>query len=152
MAPTLQHGSFVLVWKAGFSVPFPFFNSDWVYANPRIEKLDLVVFSDQRDNILVKRVIGLPGEFYSMESGRVLIDSQKLDEYYLPPGTLTNFTSSTVLFDFQNSPYLPMEKQGRIPPYYYLLLGDNREFSSDSRILGLIPLEKIRGKVIFSFQ
>ncbi len=151
MSPTLKHGSIALSWKAGFPVPFPFFSSDWVYSTPEIRKMDIVLFSNQKGEILVKRVIGLPGEFYSIEAGRVLIDAQKLEEKYLPVGTATSMSSSSVFFDFSNSPFLPMDRQGRIPPFYYLLLGDNRDFSSDSRTLGLVPLEKIRGKVIFSF-
>lgn len=151
MSPTLKHGTIALAWKAGFPIPFPFFSSDWVYSSPEIRKMDIVLFSNQKGEILVKRVIGLPGEFYSIEAGRVLIDSQKLEEKYLPVGTKTTMSSSSVFFDFNDSPFLPMDRQGRIPPFYYLLLGDNRDFSSDSRALGLVPFEKIRGRVIYFF-
>lgn len=151
MFPTLQHGDLVLVKKSGFPVPVPWKQADWAYAEPEIQKLDLILFQDKENNNLVKRAIGLPGEFYSIESGRVLIDSQMLEERYLPYGTNTEIPNTSVLLDFSNSPYLPMNPKGRIPPNYFLLLGDNREFSTDSRVLGLIPVEKLRGKVVFKF-
>jgi signal peptidase I len=57
-----------------------------------------------------------------------------------------------MFYQFPNSPFLEMQKSGRIPDNYYLLLGDNREYSTDSRSFGLVPLEKMRGKVFYTFQ
>ncbi|WP_244241751.1 signal peptidase I [Leptospira jelokensis] len=151
MYPTLEHGSVVFVWKGGFAISAKFFGTEILYTEPSIDKLDLVLFVSQEDELVVKRVIGLPGEFYSIESGRVLIDSMELLENYLPKGTYTSEPSTSVFLNRHHSPFLAMDKQGRIPPGYYLLLGDNRQYSTDSRSFGLVPVEKIKGKVVFYF-
>ncbi|MCW7461275.1 signal peptidase I [Leptospira limi] len=151
MFPTLEHGSVVFVWKGGYAISAKFFGTELLYTDPSINKLDLVLFVSQEDELVVKRVIGLPGEFYSIESGRVLIDSMELLENYLPKGTYTSEPSTSVFLNRHYSPFLAMDKQGRIPPGYYLLLGDNRQYSTDSRSFGLVPVERIKGKVIFYF-
>ncbi|TGN20904.1 signal peptidase I [Leptospira idonii] len=151
MYPTLENGSIVFVWKGGFALSAKLFGTGWLYTEPNIQKLDLVLFVSQDDELVVKRVIGLPGEFYSIEAGRVVIDSQMLIENYLPMGSLTSEPNSSVFLNLKNSPFLAMNSQGRIPPGYYLLLGDNREYSTDSRSFGLVPVEKIKGKVFLYF-
>ncbi|MDF3819779.1 signal peptidase I [Leptospira sp. 96542] len=151
MYPTLEHGSIVFVWKGGFAISAKFFGTELLYTEPNINKLDLVLFVSQEDELVVKRVIGVSGEFYSIEYGRVLIDSKEIVENYLPKGSYTSEPNASVFLNRHNSPFLAMDKQGRIPPGYYLLLGDNREYSTDSRAFGLVPVEKIKGKVVFYF-
>lgn len=151
MSPTLHHGSIVFVWKGGFALSAKLFGTEWLYTEPNIRKLDLVLFHNQEGVLLVKRVIGLPGEFYSIDAGRVLIDSQMLIENYTPLGSVTLEQENSIFLNLKNSPFLSMNKFGRIPPGYFLLLGDNREFSTDSRSFGLVPAEKIKGKVTFYF-
>ncbi len=151
MYPTLANGSIVFVWKGGFALSAKLFGTEWLYTEPEIKKLDLVLFHDQAGNLIVKRVIGLPNEFYSIEAGRVLIDSQMLIENYTPLGSVTLEPINSIFLNLKNSPFLAMSQQGRIPPGYYLLLGDNREYSTDSRSFGLVPVEKIKGRVIFYF-
>jgi signal peptidase I len=79
----------------------------------------------------IKRVVGLPGERWSERSGGVYIDGRKLAEAYIRPGRRDSETF----------------RGGLIPPRRYLLLGDNRMSSCDSRIWGLVPRSSIIGKV-----
>lgn len=83
----------------------------------------------------IKRVIGLPGDhLYISENGEVYINDKLLEEPYLVDGLKTPITGN--YYDIQ------------IPEGYYFVMGDNREGSKDSRELGLIPDEKIEGKVV----
>ena len=83
----------------------------------------------------IKRVIGLPGEhLYIADTGEVYINDELLDEPYLEEGLKTPRTGN----------YYDVE----IPEGYVFVMGDNREGSKDSRELGLIPIEKIEGKVV----
>lgn len=83
----------------------------------------------------IKRVIGLPGEhIYIAETGEVYIDDKLLDEPYLVEGLKTP----------RMGDYYDVE----IPEGYVFVMGDNREGSKDSRELGLIPIEKVEGKVV----
>lgn len=83
----------------------------------------------------IKRVIGLPGDhLYIAETGEVYINEELLDEPYLVEGLKTPRTGN----------YYDVE----IPEGYVFVMGDNREGSKDSRELGLIPINKIEGKVV----
>jgi signal peptidase I len=85
---------------------------------------ELVVLDDHIDGSLaVKRIVGLPGETFSIVGGRVWIDGKPLAEPYLAKGAWTAAL-----------------KHGRqplvIPPDHYIVLGDNRSNSVDSRTYG----------------
>ncbi len=83
----------------------------------------------------IKRVIGLPGDhLYIAETGEVYINDKLLEEPYLVEDLKTPRTGN--YYDIQ------------IPEGYVFVMGDNREGSKDSRELGLIPIDKIEGKVV----
>ncbi len=78
---------------------------------------------------LIKRVIGLPGETISIEENRVHIDGVPLDEPYLPNGvTMPDLDPIAIGLD------------------EVFVMGDNRQFSFDSRSFGTIPIEDVVGK------
>lgn len=79
-----------------------------------VRRGDLVIVdSRELGEHVIKRVIGLPGETVAIELGQVHIDGRALAEPY---ASRSVFTDSY-----------------RVPPGHYLLLGDNRDASSDSR-------------------
>jgi signal peptidase I len=82
--------------------------------------------------LFVKRVIGLPGENWRERAGAIFIDGKPLPEPWIRPARRDN----------QSFP------GSRIGAGRYLLLGDNRAFSCDSRHFGVVPLANIRGKVV----
>src|SRR3989344_1393801 len=88
----------------------------------------------------IKRVIGLPGETIMVKSGRVYINGKMLNEVYLPEDYTTNEKS----FLREGVPY-------KIPVGYYMVFGDNRGFSSDSREWGPIAKKAIVGKASFRY-
>lgn len=82
----------------------------------------------------IKRVIALPGEHIKItENGNVYINGTLLDEGYLSEGVVTK----------QNAFYDLI-----VPDGYLFVMGDNREYSMDSRSFGCIPIEKVEGRVI----
>lgn len=90
------------------------------------------------DTLLIKRIVGLPGETVSIRENRVQITSADgttswLDEPYLPSGVAT---------------LMPDQKPITFPtlgPSEYFILGDNRRFSGDSRDFGAVPRDAIVG-------
>jgi signal peptidase I len=78
---------------------------------------------------LIKRVIALPGETISISDNRVLIDGVVLEEPYLPSGV-----------SMRDEPPLTLG------PNEIFVMGDNRQFSHDSRSFGPIPVGDVVGK------
>jgi signal peptidase I len=126
MTPTLHNGDRVLVNKLA-------------YRMHDVHRGDVVVFErppglkdapEVKD--LIKRVIGLPGETVEFRDGRILIDGHLLDEPYLPAGTqtLAKTKGETITVE-----------EGDV-----LVLGDNRENSTDGRIFGPISQKLIVGR------
>lgn len=83
----------------------------------------------------IKRIVGLPGETIMVQGGYVFINGSRLNEVYLPNSYTTNEKS----FLREGVPY-------SIPKDYYMVFGDNRDFSSDSREWGPISKKAIVGR------
>lgn len=85
--------------------------------------------------LLIKRVVGLPGEQISIHEGAVYINNNKLDESYLTDGVITYGKKALE----ENVEYeIPMEE--------YIVMGDNRENSTDSRYWGPVHKNDIVGR------
>lgn len=95
-----------------------------------INRYDMVVadlvIDGQKDDTLIKRVYGLPGETIKCENGTLYIDDHKLEDEFAY-GSTNDFDSITL-------------KENE-----YFLLGDNREISKDSRVFGPVLRENIEG-------
>lgn len=110
--------------------------------NLQYQRGDVIVFQRPGDKkALVKRVIGLPGERIAVRNGSLYINNQKLIEDYLPPATYTR--GGEFLNDGAESILI---EEGS-----YFMVGDNRSVSRDSRSIGLIKREWVKGKVILRF-
>jgi signal peptidase I len=96
------------------------------------------------EGTFVKRLIGLPGEVWEERSGFVYINGRKLNEPYIQPARRD--TQTLGLADLP-----PHGKYTRIPAGYYLMMGDNRNSSCDSRRWGLVPRKNLIGKVFATY-
>ncbi len=92
--------------------------------------------------VFVKRIVGVPGDAWSERRGYVSIGRRKLDEPYVRPERRDH--QSLALSDIQ--PGLE-----RIPKDRYLMMGDNRASSCDSRQWGLVPRENLIGEVFLTY-
>lgn len=100
----------------------------------RLSGLQKLFIKPEAPMNLIKRVIGLPGEHFKLEEGIIYIDGEILEEDYAKGVTRGQMDLT-------------------IPEGSYLVLGDNRENSFDSRDdgLGYIDGKDIRGKVFFRY-
>jgi signal peptidase I len=131
--------------------------SDRVLANRFIyhfrdpKRGDIVVFhapeaarAECVGGIFVKRIIGLPGEVWSERDGYTYINGHRLAEPYVRPTRRDRETKSM-------SDIPPLHTMKRIPKAMYLMEGDNRAHSCDSRVWGLVPRGNIIGKVFLTY-
>ncbi len=123
MSDTLNNNDIVLLDKIS-------------YRFTDIKRGDVVSLYYADTKYLIKRVIGLPGEYVEFQDNKLYIDNKYMDEDYLEDVITDDFSLSELGYD-------------EIPEDMYLVLGDNREDSLDSRdaSVGLIPKEDIIGKV-----
>ncbi|MCQ2534848.1 MAG: signal peptidase I [Clostridia bacterium] len=98
-----------------------------------------------REEYLIKRIIGLPGETVKFEDGYVYImqvgstEFMRLEEPYLDPGTITNVSPRGIENGYEC--YTLGEEE-------YFCLGDNRGVSNDSRNLGPFTSNRIKGVAV----
>lgn len=86
----------------------------------------------------IKRVIALPGEHVEIKEDKVFVNGTELEEKYLQDGVITE-TKNPFLTDFV------------VPEGCVFAMGDNRLQSSDCRVFGCIPINKIESKVWIRF-
>ncbi len=124
---------------------------------------DIVVFRHPDPPLLVKRVVGVPGDRVRIQDGRVLIDGVALAEPYAafepaaPNAVRDNFPARNYT-DPQVDPewWRQMQSLTRngeltIPPGEYFVLGDNRNHSRDSRYWGFVPRQAILARPLFIY-
>ena len=127
MFSTLLDGEIMILNKIGYK-----FNE--------IERFDIVVVHTD-NNKIIKRVIGLPGETLKYENNTLYINGQEIDEKFLNEET-EDFELSSLGYD-------------KIPRDCYFVVGDNRDNSRDSRMIGCVTSDEIQGKaslVIYPFK
>ena len=127
MEPTIEPKSFIINWR------FPFLVGD-----PIPNHGDIVVFrpGGQDRRLLVKRVIGLPGDQISFEGGYVFRNGEKLDEPY---------TKGKPSYPLDHAYGISVEYPYKVPDGYLWVMGDNRTNSADSRYFGAIPASSVTG-------
>ncbi|EQA44096.1 signal peptidase I [Leptospira broomii serovar Hurstbridge str. 5399] len=149
MMPSFKDGDLILVKKWGF--PARVGPWTWSLIESKIDRFDVLVLDGVGTELSLKRVVGLPGDFFRFSEGRIHINDSSLEEPFVKPGFKTQAPSLSIVPVVSVSGNIGIGDSGRIPPGYFLVLGDNREFSTDSRNYGLIPFQKLRGKVLLGF-
>jgi signal peptidase I len=99
--------------------------------------MKIIVFDYVDTKYLIKRVIGLPGEKVEYKDNKLYINDKYIKEKFLKNITTKNFSVKDMGYDI-------------IPKNMYLVLGDNRDDSIDSRAFGLIKKEEIIGKALIT--
>lgn len=127
MLPTLQEYNFLFLNKKAYFFGEP-------------ERGDIIVFhtdlktQNGDEKMLIKRVIGLPGEVIHIEEGQVMIDGEVLEEPYIMEPYTSGFVDNM-----------------KIPDDSLFVMGDNRQNSIDSRDanVGLVKIQDVYGKAVF---
>ncbi len=115
----------------------------YVYRFREPARGDVVVFvyPGDRSKVFIKRVIAVGGESVEIHDKHVLIDGKPLDDpwgVHKDPVTRPRGKDETL----QRDNFGPV----RVPPGSYFVLGDDRDYSHDSRFWGFVPREDVRGR------
>lgn len=109
----------------------------YVFGDP--ERYDIIIFKypDNEKELFIKRIIGMPGETVEIKDGKVYINGSK-------EPLKDSFTPETPVGDY--GPYT-------VPENSYFVLGDNRNYSKDSRFWNnpYVAEDKILGKAVLKY-
>jgi signal peptidase I len=152
MKPTILEGDRILVNKLAYDFKVPLTNiALYKFADPR--RGDIVVFDSKAANTrLVKRVIGLPGDTVEMRDNRLIINGIEarysgVEHEADATFALESYLSTSHRIELARNGVSRFSTFGpvTVPKDCYLVLGDNRDNSADSRFYGFIPREEIVG-------
>lgn len=157
MVPTLLVGDFILVNKYAYGLRLPVFGTKIVDVGDP-QRGDVMVFVPPHDpRYFIKRVIGIPGDHVVYENKVLYINGERLNYELVDAqpslcrrGRICEYTevidgkSHSILKHSGRAP----TRSWQIPAGKYLMMGDNRDRSEDSRRWGLAAEENIVGKAI----
>ncbi len=177
MKPTIIEGDRVFVNKLAYDIKLPFTLlslASW----DKPQRGDVVVFdSPVEDKRLIKRIIGLPGDYIAIRDNQLYINDQPASysiadqsmvaDYWNLQDNSLNLNPVVVKESFDNEePHMialwaTRHSTGRnfgpakVPEYHYFMMGDNRDNSADSRFIGPVHEKYILGKankIVLSFR
>jgi signal peptidase I len=148
MLPTILVGDRIIVNKMAYDIRVPFTHLSLLkIAEP--ERGDIIVFDSSVSQIrLVKRVVGIPGDVVAMDSNVLTINGRQLEYSRVQADARVEDLLGVKHLVRVNSP------EGRyasfpptpVPENQFLVLGDNRDNSADSRVIGFVPRREIVGR------
>lgn len=129
MEPNFHNREYILTDKVSYRLGEP-------------KRGDVVVFHSPQDagTDFIKRIMGVPGDMVMVQGGHFYLNGQKLDESYInDPGQV------------MAGRFLREGQAAEVPAGQYLVLGDNRLHSSDSREWGFVTRQGIVGRAFFRY-
>lgn len=132
MQNTLFTGQRLIAYKLGYFFSPPK-KGDIVVLEYKQGLIKFLPLPDPSEIDYIKRVIGTPGDNVDLKDGYVYLNGKKLDEPYAKGLT------------YKMSLQFPVT----VPAHQLLVMGDNRQNSSDSRQIGFIDYSRIKGRAIF---
>lgn len=155
MQPTIVEGDRIWVNKMAYDLRLPFSHISLLRTGEP-QRGDIVIFDSERaDKRMVKRVIGLPGDRVAMQDNRLNINGEwvgyELAENLAAEGSLIfqeqlSGRPHPIRVHPGEQSQLRSFAQVEVPGGHYLVLGDNRDRSADSRVYGFVARDDIVGR------
>ena len=154
MLPTLEPGDYVLINRHAYGLNLSPLNYE-LYRIGEVKRGDVVVFAHpQEGTVLIKRILGLPGDEIEMRLGRLYINDRPVrrtrresdDEAHRQ--FVEEASGHSWIIQQRADRRLSLNDIGvwKVPPDSYFALGDNRDNSRDSRVWGTFPRSHLLGR------
>ncbi len=144
MKPTLQVGDHILVNKFIYGVKVPFIRNTLIpVSEPKREDIAVFIYPQDRSKDFIKRVVGVAGDTIEMKDKKLLINGKPYQDphgVYLDPVMIPGSMQPRDTFG-------PI----RVPKDHIFVMGDNRDYSLDSRFWGFVPLRDVLGKAFLIY-
>jgi len=162
MKPNIMEGDRVFTNKLTYDLKLPYTTMHIAkWGNPK--RGDIVVFNSPADSKrLVKRVVGIPGDRIAMYNNQLFINDEALKYEFLDKGRLGSAQSSGnfghefytedlaghkhTMMTMPDQPSIRSFPTVTVPEGHYLMMGDNRDNSADSRYFGFVERKRILGR------
>lgn len=161
MKPTILEGDRLLVNKMAYDIRIPFTHISMYEVSDPVRG-DIVIFdSEVSKRKLVKRVIGVPGDVVELRDNILFVNGERASYADVSSNEATTDKYESLLgvehlIRVNNSgSQLSNFSSVTVPADYYLALGDNRDQSADSRVIGFVSRKEIVGRsrsVVMSFN
>ncbi|MFO7819412.1 MAG: signal peptidase I [Halanaerobacter sp.] len=142
MAPTLHNGERLFVNK-------------FIYYFQQPKRGDIVVLKPEEDaRDYIKRVVGLPGDKVEIIGGSLYVNGEEIKEDYIKEDYIETHKYEYYLPEKDNYKTHNTAGPYHVPEEHVLVLGDNRNHSSDSRrieVVGYVPYDQIKGKAFWVY-
>ena len=155
MVPTLRVGDFILVNKWTYGLRLPVLRHQVVEFGSPARGDVVVFFPPHEDRYFIKRLIGLPGDEVRVISGVLFINGEKIHQLAVDEEAedILSVVMKEHLGDTAHKIHkrqvptqLSLNHTSVVPAGHYFMIGDNRDNSSDSRVWGPVPADRIVGK------
>lgn len=175
MLPGLMKGDYIVTSKYSLgygkyaATPLPFPRKKGRLLEQKPQRGDVIVFRPEGDNKnFIKRLVGLPGDQVQMQDGVLYINAQPVKMTPLGNESFISASGRTIpaqswresfpnkaehiIYDAQKNNPNDNTSVRTVPAGYYFFMGDNRDYSSDSRVpvraggAGFVPAENLMGK------
>jgi len=144
MEPTLLVGDHILVNKFIYGVRIPFTDKRWPrFKDPKVGDVIVFIYPEDRTKDFIKRIVAVGGDTVEIRDKQVFVNGASVVNPHAR-------YSSTAPLPRELSPkdnFGPVQ----VPPDHLFVMGDNRDFSQDSRFWGFVPVWDVRGEAFLIY-